>query len=99
MQDNGRGLIVGMPTSGGGGSISGWPLSYSEASFSNTNSLVIRKSPITTTDFPSAPYVENIGTRPDVQLDYMTRDNLINRGRTFVDSFTQIIVDQIKKSR
>ncbi len=33
--------------------------------------------------------------RPDIQLDYMTRDNLMNRGKTFVDSFTKIIVDKI----
>ena len=99
MQDNKRGVIVGMPTSGGGGSVSGWSLFYSEASFSNTNTLVVRNGPIVTTDLPSAPYVENIGTRPDIRLDYMTRDNLINGGKTFVDSFTQILVDQIKAPR
>lgn len=99
MQDNKRGPIVGMRTSGGGGSISTWPMSYSESIFANTNSLVVRKNPITTADLPSAPFVENIGTRPDIQLDYMTRENLLNRGRPFVEGFTRIIVDQIQASR
>ncbi len=29
----------------------------------------------------------------------MTRENLIQRGRPFVDGFTQIIVDHIRQSR
>ena len=60
---------------------------------------LIRRNPIVSAEFPTAPFVENIGTRPDVKLDYMTRDNLLNRGKTFVDSFTQIIVDQIKAGK
>ncbi len=98
MQDNRRGVIVGTRTSGGGGSVSGWPLLYSESITTNTNSLVVRKQPIVTADLPTAPYVENIGTRPDIPLDYMTRDNLMSRGRPFVDAFTQIIADQIKST-
>ena len=99
MQDNKRGVIVGMRTSGGGGSVSGWPLFYSEASFTNTNTLVVRNAPASAPDLPSAPYVENIGTIPDIELDYMTRDNLINRGRTFVDQVTQIMLTQIKNGQ
>ena len=99
MQDNKRGVVVGMPTSGGGGFVSGWPLFYSEASVSNTDSLVVRNHSIVTAEFPEAPYVENIGTRPDIKLDYMTQDNLLNRGKSFVDSFTQIMIDQIKAAR
>ena len=66
MQDNERGPLVGMRTSGGGGAVSAWSLSYSEAPFTNTNTLVIRKSSIVTQDLPPAPFVENIGARPDV---------------------------------
>ena len=99
MQDNKRGVVVGMRTSGGGGSISGWPLFYSEASFSNTNSLVVRNAPVSAPNLPSAPYVENFGTIPDIELDYMTRDNLVNRGKTFVDQVTQIMLNQIKNGQ
>jgi len=98
IQDNRRALLVGARSSGGGGSVSSWPTGlYSESISTNTNSLVVRKRPIVTQDYPTAPYVENIGARPDIPLNYMTRENLLNGGRTFVDQFTQVLVDQIKK--
>ncbi len=97
LQDNGRALLVGMRTSGGGGSVSSWPTGfYSESLSSNTNTLVVRRNPIVTADYPAAPYVENIGARPDVTLDYMTRENLLNGGRTFVSQFTKVLEDQIR---
>jgi hypothetical protein len=100
MQDNNRGVIVGMRTSGGGGSISGWPAGfYSEALATNTNSLVVRNHLIATPEYPAAPLVENIGVRPDITLDYMTRDNLLNHGATFVNQFTSILIDQINSSQ
>jgi hypothetical protein len=99
MQDNGRAPMVGMRSSGGGGSVSGWPTGmYSESIANNTNTLVVRKNAIATSDLPAAPYVENIGARPDIPLDYMTRENLLNGGRTFVDQFTQILLDRINKA-
>ena len=98
MQDNGRGILVGTRSSGGGGSVSGWPTGfYSESVSTNTNTLVLRKNLIRTVEYPPAPYVENIGARPDVPLDYMTRENLLNGGRTFVEQFTQILVNEITK--
>lgn len=97
LQDNERAILVGARSSGGGGSVSGWPTGfYSESFSSNTNSLVVRKKPIATPDFPTAPFVENIGARPDVPLDYMTMENLMNGGRTFVDQFTEVLVQQIR---
>jgi len=96
MQDNKRAPLVGMRTSGGGGSISGWPSGYySESLATNTNSLVIRNHQIVTPDLPTAPFVENIGARPDIVLDFMTRDNLLTGGKAFVDQFTAILLDQI----
>ena len=69
MQDNHRGVLVGMRTSGGGGSISTWPAGYFyEALASNTNSLVVRKAPVVTDEYPAAPYVENIGARPETAI-------------------------------
>jgi hypothetical protein len=97
IQDNGRALLVGARTSGGGGSVSSWPTGFYSESFStNTNSLVIRKHPIVTPEYPAAPYVENIGARPDVPLEYMTKENLLNGGRTYVNGFTQIMLNQIQ---
>ena len=56
----------------------------------------IRKSPVVTQDYQTAPYVENIGVRPDVELEYMTRDNLMRRGKTFVEDFTGAMVSYIQ---
>ena len=100
IQDNKRAPLVGTRTSGGGGSVSGWPAGlYSETIATNTNTLVRRAAPIVTDDLPSAAYVENIGARPDVTLDFMTRENLMNGGKTFVDQFTQVILDEIAKGK
>ena len=100
MQDNSRGVVVGMRTSGGGGSVSAWPAGYySEAIATNTNSLVIRNHPIVTAEYPAAPLVENIGVRPDITLDYMTRDNLINHGAAFVTQITSTLLNQINSSQ
>jgi C-terminal processing protease CtpA/Prc len=97
IQDNGRALLVGARSSGGGGSVSSWPTGFYSESFStNTNSLVVRKHAIVTPEYPAAPYVENIGARPDVPLEYMTRENLLNGGRTYVNGFTQVMVNQIQ---
>ncbi|MBI5282830.1 MAG: PDZ domain-containing protein [Candidatus Solibacter usitatus] len=99
LQDNGRALLAGYRTMGAGGNvidIAG--ATYSEASTRVTRSLMNRKHPTVTPDYPAAPYIENIGVRPDVELDYMTRDNLMNGGRPFVEAFTRIAVDHIRKS-
>ena len=100
MQDNARRKLVGMCANGGRGSVSGWPTGYySESNTNNTNTLVVRRCPIATTELPIESYVENIGARPDIELDYMTRNNMLNAGRPFVAAFTAIIADEIRKSR
>jgi len=99
MQDNKRGPIVGMRTGGWGGSISGWTVGfYSEATSSVTNSLVIRTTPASAPGLPTAPVIENLGVIPDIELDYMTRDNLMMNGRPFIDAVTRIVLDEIAKA-
>ena len=100
IQDNGRGLLVGWRTNGMGGSnglnISRFQVGdYSEGDTGITLSLMVRKAPVITPDFPPTQYIENVGVRPDVAIDYMTRDNLVNSGRAFVQAFTDVIVQQI----
>jgi hypothetical protein len=98
IQDNGRGPIFGYRTMGAGGSVVNYfGGSYSEGTPRVTVSLMNRKNPIVTDDHPTAPYVENIGVRPDIVEDYMTRDNLVNSGRPFVASFTAAIVAEIRR--
>ena len=78
LQDNRRGPLVGTRTNGAGGSISGWPTGiFSEASSTNTNSLVMRRAPVTIEGFPVTSYIENVGAHADIRLDRMTRDNLM----------------------
>ncbi len=102
IQDNARGLLVGWRTNGMGGSnsqnIQRFQVgAYSEGDTGVTLSLMVRAAPIATDDFGMTAYIENVGVRPDVQIDYMTQDNLVNGGRTFVQAFTNVIVQQIQK--
>jgi hypothetical protein len=99
IQDNRRGPIFGMRTMGAGGSVVTLGVgSYSEGSAGMTQTLMNRKYPIATSEYPAAPYVENIGVRPDIEADYMTRDNLLNGGRAFVQAFTEAMADHIRKN-
>jgi hypothetical protein len=97
LQDAGRVLVVGYRTMGAGGNVTDWDAtSYTEGMTRVTRSLMSRKTDVITSDFPAAPYVENIGVRPDIELDYMTRDNLMNSGLAFITSVGFATVDYIK---
>jgi len=100
IQDNRRGILFGYRTMGAGGTVAPWDAGpYSEGSTSVTLSLMNRGRDIVTPEYPAAPYVENIGVRPDIEADYMTRDNLLREGRPFVDSFVAAMVEHIARSR
>lgn len=98
MQDNRRGPLAGTRTNGAGGSVSSWPLVLSENSITNTNTLVVRREPVTVPGYPATRYIENAGAHADIPLDYMTRENLLTRGRPFVEAFTQILIDEIRRA-
>jgi hypothetical protein len=100
IQDHGRGLIAGVRTMGAGGSVVPFDAtSYSEGIASVTVSLMNRKWPIDFEGVPPAPYLENIGVKPDLDLDYMTRDNLKTGGKAFVDGLVAAMVDHIEARR
>ncbi len=97
LQDNNRAIIMGMRTMGAGGNVSTWNAgAFSEAYARLTMSLMARKNPIVTAEYPTAPYVENIGVRPDIAYDYMTKENLLTGGAPFVQAFTKAIVDAVE---
>jgi hypothetical protein len=97
IQDNGRGPIFGMRTMGAGGSVVGFnATAYTESFFRVTVSLMNRGRLIQTDDFPPAPYIENIGVRPDKVVDYMTRENLMNSGAQYIQAFTAAIVKLVQ---
>lgn len=98
-QDNERAPVVGYRTGGLGALVlpitSAMP--YSEGQFNYSEGLMIRKRPIATAEYPTAPLIENIGVRPDVEIDFQTRENLINNGRPFFEAFTRAIVEEIRR--
>jgi hypothetical protein len=97
MQDTGRATLYGMRTDGAGGAVGDFNAGvYSESSVSLASAIAVRSAPVVTMDYPAAPYIENIGVRPDTILDDMTADNLTNHGKTFVDGFTTAMVNYIQ---
>ncbi len=99
VQDNMRGPLFGMRTMGAGGSPAVFDAGiYSEGRARVTMSQVRRKEFMATPDYPTTPYLENVGVRPDVSADYMTKENLLNKGKPFVDAFTTKIVELIRSS-
>jgi hypothetical protein len=96
-QDSQRGPVLGMRTAGLGGSRFDTPTGiYSEAATSVTVAQLLRMNPVSVPDFISAPLIENLGVQPDIQVDYQTRDNLLNNGKTYVNTFTQAVLALIQ---
>jgi hypothetical protein len=99
MQDAGRGLMVGRQTAGGGGLVNRYLTGvYGESQVSLSITLGVRGKQYQVPGLPPTNYIENVGALPDIEIDYQTVDNLLNGGRTYVDSFTRAIVDQIRRS-
>ena len=99
IQDNQRGLLFGMRTMGAGGSVVGYnATAYTESFFRITVSLMNRGRVIQAPGFPPAPYIENIGVRPDIVQDYMTRANLLGAGAAYRQAFTDAIVSLVQQT-
>lgn len=97
VQDNRVAPLFGYRTMGAGGSPQDVLVGvYSEGETSVTRSLVVRLHPVVTPDYPTTSYVENVGVRPDVPMDYMTKDDLLNGGASFVKAFTDAAVKLTK---
>ncbi len=100
IQDNQRAVLFGARTMGAGGNVNDYPVTtYSFAGATVTESLMSRKNPISTPDFPATSYIENVGVRPDMVQEYMTVDNLTNHGATFVQAFTNAMVQYISSQQ
>lgn len=100
LQDPQRATIFGTRTDGGGGNPASYnATTYSEGSTRVTRTFVTRARAVQTPDFPASTYLENTGVYPDIVEDYMTQDNLLNGGKTFVNAFTAAMLDLIAKSK
>ena len=97
-QDNGIATLYGYRTAGAGGAttenVAGF---YSEGSARTTIALLTRAKAYTAPGYPTSIYVENIGIQPELPADYMTRENLLNRGTGYVEGFSKAIVGLINQ--
>jgi hypothetical protein len=97
LQDASRVTTVGKRTAGAGGA-SGGALAgvYSEAEVALAIALGTRTKDIVTDDLPTVPYIENVGIRPEISLELMTRDNLVNKGKPYLDRVLEIAAEKIQ---
>jgi hypothetical protein len=92
LQDAQRATVMGVRTDGAGGNPGSYDATtYSEGTTTATRTLLVRANAVQTPDFPASAYIENTGVYPDVVQDYMTADNLLNKGATFVQAFSNAI--------
>jgi len=100
IQGANRALIVGMRSNGAGGNNTSYPAgSYSEGTTGMTLAMQTRKAPADIPGYPESVYIENAGVWPDITMDYMTKDNLLQSGAPFVGSFLQTMADFIRQPR
>jgi C-terminal processing protease CtpA/Prc len=96
--DAARGPLVGYRTDGAGGVVIGVDAGfYSESAASFSATLGTRKQPVGAPGYPKTAYIENVGVHPDIVVDAMTRENLMNRFQPFVNAFTAAILAEISK--
>ena len=97
-QDAQRGLLFGWRSNGAGGTNTNFfPVGdYSEGTTGMTLGLMNRPNAVTVEGYPTTTHIENVGVQPDIAVDYMTRDNLLQRGKPFVDAFTAATVNLIQ---
>jgi hypothetical protein len=99
LQDNKLATLYGTRTNGAGGAVDDVNVgAYMEAGASVTRAIVVRNTTQTVSGFPTTSYIENVGVAPDIADDFMTADNLINKGAGYVQGFTKAIVDLIQKA-
>jgi C-terminal processing protease CtpA/Prc len=96
LQDNGRAKLFGKRTVGAGGAVIAVPGGpYAEGRTTLTWTLTNRSKAVSTSDYPEAPYIENIGVRPDIEYEFNTEENLRNQGKPFVEAFLKAAIGLI----
>ncbi len=93
LQDAKRATFFGTRTDGGGGNVAAFDVGvYSEGSARVTLGLETRATPVQNPGFPATYFFENTGIYPDIVQDYMTKDNLLNGGVTFLNAAIAALV-------
>ena len=86
-QDAQRGLVIGMRSNGAGGNNTSFDAGpYTEGFTGMTLALQVRSSFVTTPEYPTSLLIENVGVRPDVESNYMTKENLLQGGVPFLST-------------
>jgi peptidase S41-like protein/PDZ domain-containing protein len=99
-QDAHRGWLLGVRTNGAGGNNTTFDSgSYSEGTAGMTLALQARQYPVSNPGYPISEYIENVGVWPEVPVDYMTKENLLQNGAPFIRSFLQHLAFEIRKLR
>jgi len=90
LKDAGKAKQFGMSTRGtlGTGVVVLGP-AFSEMTVYIKDSILARSGPASSAGFPDSPYVENAGVYPEFVEDFMTLENLRQRGAPFVEAFTK----------
>jgi hypothetical protein len=97
LQDAQRATFFGTRTDGGGGNVFSFKVGvYGEGQARITGGLETRKTAVQTPGFPSTVYFENAGIYPDILQDYMTKDNLLKSGATFVNAAVTALNQLVK---
>lgn len=97
-QDARRGILFGQRTMGAGGNNTIFDAgAFTEGLAGMTIGLQVRKAPVATSDYPYTAYSENVGVRPEIVDDYMTKANLLQSGAPFVHDFLEAMYAYIKQ--
>lgn len=97
LQDAQRATFFGTRTDGGGGNVVSFDVGvYGEGQARITGGLETRKTAVQTPGFPSSVFFENAGIYPDILQDYMTKDNLLNGGATFINAAVTALNQLVK---
>ncbi len=101
LRDNKRGIFIGKRTNGAGGAVvsGGQVTALSEVFARTTISLGVRQETQAMPGLPASPYIENVGIAPDIELDSMTRENLLARGAPFLQRVLEITKAEIAKAK
>ncbi|HEY3131938.1 MAG TPA: hypothetical protein VGL91_20955, partial [Acidobacteriota bacterium] len=90
-------VLYGMRTNGAGGNNTTYDAGpFSEGTAGMTIGLQTRKAPVATPDYPATIYIENVGVRPEVVNNYMTKDNLLQNGAPFVNNFLETMAAYVR---
>ena len=97
-QENNRGVLYGYRTNGAGGNNFALPSgAFSEGTVGMTIGLQVKKTPVLREGYPYTGIIENVGVHPDVVENYMTRENLLNGGATYVQRFLWAMAAYIRQ--